>query len=192
MLTASDRLSTDGALSPDQSQVTLWLYQPGLYGRDALYSVWRAMEDDGATQQAFWDRAFYPDTCGDLASFIKVFDGTPGVHLAMVQGPPDQKLIGCIWVSDLMPGHQAFISIWMQRQSRAYAMEAGRQALDYVFAAWHLKQIWAVTPWQRALALGIRLGFHHVACLPQYCRFPTRTYDVHVLRLTKEAWHGTS
>ena len=177
--------STAGASSPE---IRLWPYVPGVYRRDALYRVWALMEQDGETIRAFWDRASSPETCADLASFIKTFDGVPTTQLAMVEGPGG--LIGCIWCSEIMIGHQAFISIWMRKDSRTYAQAAAIQAITHAFQAWELRQLWAITPWHNALALAVRLGFEHIATLPDYCRFPDRSYDAHVLRLTKETWHG--
>lgn len=190
MQTVPIKSSMDGAPSPDVGTVKLWPYLPGVYGRDCLYRVWAAMEAEGATHRAFWDRASFPDTCGDLASFIKAFDGNPSTQLALVEGPPDQRLIGCIWVSDVIPTHQAFISIWMKRGSQEHAIDAGRQVIDYSFATWNLRQLWAVTPWQRAMALAVRLRFRRVAVMPEYCRYGEHLYDVHVLRLTKEQWNA--
>ena len=168
----------------------LWPYVPGVYGRDALARVWQVLEREGLIQKAFWDRAITPETCGDLASFIKTFDGNPSTQLAMIEGPPDGKLIGCIWCSEIVPQHQAFISIAVTKAGRPSAMEAGVHAITYAFRSWSLHQLWAITPWHGALALATQLGFQKVATLPDYCRFPDRVYDAHLLRLTKEAWHG--
>lgn len=181
------RPSTDGVSSPE---VTLWPYAPGVYGRDALHRVWSLMEAEGATKRVFWERAMTPETAGDLASFIKTFDGVPSTQLALVSGE-EGSLIGCIWVSDVTPGHQAFISIWMSKAGLPYSMEASRKALDYSFTQWSLAQLWAVTPWHRALALAVRLGFKKVGTMPAYCRWPSGPLDVHILRLTKEQWYGT-
>src|ERR1044071_1776955 len=77
MLMTKDNSSTVGAPSPDAltgAVVRLWPYAPGVYGRDALYRVWKLMEDDGATKRAFWDDA-HVQTGGDLVSFVTMFNG---------------------------------------------------------------------------------------------------------------------
>lgn len=188
MSIVQDRSSIVGALSPETTTVKLWPYAPGFYGRDALYRVWLAMEEAGDTQRAFWDRAMWPEIGGDLASFIKAFDGVPTTVLLLVEGPPAQQLIGCLWLSELIKDHQAFLSIWMSKSGRPYAREASKQAIDYAFTGWNLAQLWAITPWAGAANLARRMGFERVAVLPDYCRFPETNYDVTVLRLTKARW----
>ena len=184
-----ERSSIVGVASPETAIVRLWPYQPGVYGRDALYQVWRAMEDAGETAKTFWGGALTPETCGDLAWFMKMFDD--GAHrLAFVERLEDHVCIGFIWLSDLVVEHQAFLSIWMSQAGRAMAVEAGRQAVAYAFATWHVQQLWGLTPWHRAKALAAQIGFRQVATLPGFCRFPDAVYDVHVLRLTKEEWHA--
>lgn len=190
MLTATDRSSTGGASSPEHPTVCLWPYVPGVYGRDALYRVWKAMEEEGAIPSAFWDRAMHPETCGDLASFIKTFDGNPSNVLLMVQGVLNGSCIGCLWLSEIVPDHQAFLSIWMSRKFRHSAREASRQAIDYAFTTWNLAQLWAITPWSGAMNLAKRMGFKHEAILPEFCRFPNHNYDVHVLCLKKVRWEN--
>ena len=190
MLTATDKSSTAGASSPETGIVRLWPYVPGVYGRDALYRVWRAMENEGAMPHAFWDRALHPETCGDFTSFIRTFEGSATTVLFMVEGPPGHGLIGCLWLSEIMPNHQAFLSIWMARKFRRFAREASRQAIDSAFSMWNFQQLWAITPWAAARNLALHMGFRREALLPAFCRFPEQHYDVHVLRLTREVWNG--
>ena len=185
MLTTSDKLSTAGASSPDAvATVRLWPYAPGVYGRDALYRVWKLMEDDGATVQAFWDDQM---AC-DLASFIKTFDGAPNKVLLLIERTDTGHLCGCFWVTQITPGHQAFVGMWMHSEARgALSVEAAKKALAYTFDAGGFRQLWALTPWHRAGALCRRTGFRAVAQLPQ---FTNDRRDVTVYRLTKEAFHG--
>lgn len=187
-----DNSSTVGAPSPDVltgQTVRLWPYVPGVYGRDALYRVWKLMEDDGATKQAFWDEACF-ETGGDLASFIKAFDG-PQRLLLMIENIETGQLCGCFWVSQMVSGHQAFISMWMHKSARgASAVEAARLALQYTFAAGDFRQLWALTPWIGAGALCRKMGFVLTADLPQFCHWQQNFLNVSVYRLTKEAWDG--
>src|SRR6476469_4322939 len=93
--TTTAPLSTPGAPSPNPvegARVRLWPYTPGLFGmRDTLYRVWKLMEDDGATPLAFWDETGFA-TSGDLASFIRAFDGVPGKVLILVERKDTQQL----------------------------------------------------------------------------------------------------
>lgn len=190
MLTATDKSSTAGVPSPDRltgPTIRLWPYVPGVYGRDALYRVWKAMEDDGATKQTLWDEA-HLEAGADLVSFVQLFNSTQRL-LLMIERVDTGLLCGCFWVSQMTLGHQAFVSMWMQKGSRgAYSVEAARLALAYTFAAGAYQQLWALTPWVSAGALCHQMGFALVAVLPQFCWWPPRMKDVHVYRLTREAF----
>lgn len=183
MLTTMTNTSTAGASSPDTltgALVRLWPYAPGVYGRDALYRVWKLMEDDGATKQAFWD-----DAQGDLVSFVQMFAG-PERLLLMIERIDTGTLCGCFWVSQMVPGHQAFVGMWMQRWHRGpVTVDAARLALDYVFAAGNFRQLWALTPWLSGMAICRRMGFEDVAVLPKFCRDGETERAVHVYRLRR-------
>ena len=173
------------------SLVRLWPYVPGIYGRDTLYRIWRAMEDDGSTHQAFWDAGVPSVSAADLGSFAKAFHDTTTKILFMVESQDTQTLVGAIWFTHIMPSHQATASIWMTKQARgAMTRQASACALDYAFTAWDVRQVWCETPWPAARALARRLGFSHVASLPEYCAFDGQYLDVHVYRITKEHYHG--
>lgn len=192
MLTPTDQCSTAGALSPDAltgEGVRLWPYAPGVYGRDALYRVWRLMEEDGATKQAFWDEA-HPETGADLVSFVRLFSDTSKM-LLMIERTDTGKLCGCFWVSQMIPGHQAFVGMWMQAGSRgALSVEAARLALAYTFQWGSFHHLWALTPWPTAGALCRRVGFTFVATLEAFCVWKGRAIPVRLYRLTKEAFDG--
>lgn len=191
---APDKPCTAGALSPDLltgSLVRLWHYQPGVYGRDALYRVWKLMEDDGATKRAFWDEA-YLDTGGDCASFISAFEGAANKILLLVERLDTGLLCGCIWVTQVVPGHQAFTSQWMQRSARGRrSLEAAQLVLRGLFEVVRVQQVWAMTPWLAAGALCRRLGFVQQATLPDYCIWEYKTIDVTLYRLTKAQWEDS-
>lgn len=146
------------------------------------------MEQEGSTLKAFWDRGTTPETCADLASFIKTFDGNPSMQLAMVE--VDGQIAGFLWLSEIIIGHQAFISIWMRKEYRQYAEAASRLVIQQAFDTYQLTQLWVLTPWQRAKALAVRTGFTQVGTMPGFCRIVDTSYDVHILRLTKEQWNG--
>jgi len=190
MLTTMDKSCTDGVSSPDLltgTTVRLWPYVPGVYGRDALYRVWRLMEDDGATKQAFWDEA-YLETGGDLASFVQAFSATNKL-LLMIERRDTKALCGAFWVTQMVPGHQAFVGMWMQKGSRGrYSKEAARLALTYTFSTGQFRQLWALTPWSSAYALCLRMGFMPTALLDEFCHWQNDYKNVWVLRLTKEAF----
>lgn len=163
----------------------LWHYVPGVYGRDALYRVWRLMEDDGATKQAFWDDA-YLATGGDCASFICAFEGAANKILMLVERLDTGQLCGCIWVTQIVPGHQAFTSQWMQKSARGRrSVEAARLVLRGLFEVVQVRQVWAMTPWRAAGALCQRLGFVHMTTLQDYCLWESEPKDVALYRLTK-------
>ena len=192
MLTTSPTLSTAGALSPDAltgASVRLWPYAPGVYGRDALYRVWKLMEDDGATKQALWDEAYLP-TGGDLNSFIRAFDTTQKL-LLLIERTDTQALCGAFWVAQMSPGHQAFVSLWMQKGARGVpTTDAARLALRYTFEVGQFRQLRALTPWDTAEGLCLRMGFTLVAELEDFCQWRTEYKVVHLLRLTREAFDG--
>lgn len=181
-----------GALSHDLltgEHVRLWPYAPGVYGRDALYRLWRLMEDDGATKQAFWDEAHY-ESGADLVSFVKLFGGSNRL-LLMIERIETGKLCGCFWVSQMTAGHQAFVGMWMRRGSRgSLSIESAQLALRYTFESGGFRQLWALTPWANAAVLCRQMGFHEIACLPEFCQWETGYKDIHMLRLTKEAFDG--
>lgn len=166
----------------------LWHYQPGVYGRDALYRVWRLMEDDGATKQAFWDEADRA-TGGDLASFVCGFEGATNKLLMLVERLDTGKLCGCLWVTQIVPGHQAFIGQWMQQEARgAMAVEAAHLTIKGLFDVVGVQQVWAFTPWLGAGALCRRMGFTKLATLPNYCQWEGRGKDVALYQLTRARW----
>lgn len=172
----------------ETATVRLWPYAPGVYGRDALYRVWKLMEDDGATKQAFWDEAMW-ETGGDLASFMRGFDG-PQKLLLLIERVDTGQLCGCFWVTQMSLGHQAFVGMWMQSGARgALSVEGARLSLRYTFDVTEAKQLWALTPWPKAAALCIRTQFELVAILPDFCRWEGKDKDVRVYRLTREAFH---
>jgi RimJ/RimL family protein N-acetyltransferase len=109
----------------------------------------------------------------------------------MIERLDTGQLCGCFWVSQMVPGHQAFVGMWMKQEARGlYSIEAAAQALRYTFEAGQFRQLWALTPWANAAALCQRMGFQAVASLDDFCLVGTRTKSVHVFRLTKEAWNG--
>lgn len=188
-----DKSSTASASSLDRltgKTVRLWPYVPGVYGRDALYRVWKMMEDDGGTRQAFWDETD-PETGGDLASFIKAFDGTKNRLLLMVEGLDAKQLIGCIWFAEIAVGHQAFGSIWMHKMARGQrTLEACSLALRHAFESFQLRQVWSITPWPTAGMLCERLGYREVTRLPDFCKRGEDFLDVMIYRVTKEQCDG--
>lgn len=183
-----------GALNPDAltgQAVRLWPYAPGVYGRDALYQVWKMMEEDGATKQAFWDEA-HLENGADLASFVQMFSG-PQRLLLMIERRETGKLCGCFWVSQMVPGHQAFVGMWMRKSARgACSTEAAQLALAYTFEIGAFRQLWALTPWVNAAVLCQQMGFVEIACLPEFCQWASDYKDIHVLRLTREAFDGVN
>ena len=179
----------DGAPSPSADRVRLWPYAQGVYGRDALYRVWKAMEEDGATHQAFWDEPS-GEMGADLANFVRLFSGADRV-LLMIERTDTGNLCGCFWVSQMTPGHQAFVGMWMHNEARGgLSVEAARLALQYTFEMGHFRQLWALTPWPAAGALCRATGFALVARLKDFCQWEQAYKDVQIFRLTKEAWDG--
>jgi hypothetical protein len=182
----TDKSSTvSGPLLPEPlvgESVRLWPYAPGCYGKDALYRVWKAIEDDGAMAHAFWD-----DPAGELGSFVRAFDGVAGKLLVMVEHVKDQQLGGLIWLTNLVVGHQAFVSMWMRKDYRGpVALEAAKLFLPPIFALYDLQQMWAVTPWAKAGAMCQRVGFKRWCLLPGYCQWEGQPKDVQLYRLKRE------
>lgn len=147
------------------------------------------MEEDGATRLSFWDETGV--TGGDLASFIKAFDGTTNV-LLMIERRESKALCGAFWVTQIHPGHQAFVSMWMRHEHRGtVTVEAAALALSYTFDSLAVQQVWSITPWFNAGALCRHMGFEQVAVLPEFCQLAVGTGDVFLYRLTKDRWnHG--
>jgi RimJ/RimL family protein N-acetyltransferase len=174
--------------------VRLWPYTPGVFGvRDLLYRVWKLMEEDGATALAFWDETGF-STSGDLNSFVRAFDGAPGKVLILVEridiDPP--QLCGAIWLTNLVYGHQGFVSMWMTKDTRgAIAKDAATLVLPSLFTLFNLQQLWAVTPWANAGAMCRRVGFKRWCLLPSYCQWEGHPKDVQLYRLTREQIRGT-
>ena len=192
MLTTPAPSFTAGALSPDGltgSLVRLWPYAPGVYGRDALYRVWKAMEDDGATKQAFWDDT-HPETGADLVSFVKLFSGTDRV-LLMIERLDTGKLCGCFWGGQVAIGHQAFVGMWRCKEARgACSVDAARVALRYTFQVGAFQQLWALTPWRVAGVLCRKMGFEPSGILQKFCQDGPYGRDVTIYHLAQEVFYG--
>lgn len=190
MLTTTDKLSTDGALSHNVSTdgtVRIWPYESGAYGRDALYRVWKLMEDDQATKACFWDEAHY-ESGADLCSFIQSFEGVKDKQLLMIERCDTGLLCGCFWIGQIRLNHQAFVSMWMQQSARGPMSGAAAQiALQYTFRRWNLRQVFAMTPWAIAGTLCRMMGFTRIAVMPEFCQWTDGTFlPVSLYRLTKE------
>ena len=156
MQTLINKSCTAGELSPDAltgPTVRLWPYAPGVYGRDCLYRIWRLIEDEDCAARCFWDQAILPATAGDLANFIKAFEGVSNRLLLMVEVLNGSRLVGCCWFTEIQVGHQAFGSIFMVKTARGpMAEEAARLAIGYIFTLADLEQLWGLTPWPEAAA----------------------------------------
>lgn len=179
--------STVGAPDPlGGDHVRLWPYAPGVFGRDALYKVWKLMEEDGATPYAFWDETGFA-TSGDLACFIRSFDGVAGKLVVMVEHLQTQQLCGAIFFVNMVQGHQAYVTMWMAKAYRGVlALEAAQLVLPPVFRMFAWQQLWAVTPWPNAGAMCRRVGFQRWCLLPGYCQWEGKAKDVWLYRLTRE------
>lgn len=181
----TDKSSTLSGHAPDPlvgEHVRLWPYAPGFYGKDAIYRMWKCIEDDGSMHSAFWD-----DAEGDLAGFVRAFDGVPGKLLVMVEHVAEQQLCGAIWLTNLVVGHQAFVSMWMRKEYRGpMALEAAKLFLPPIFRFYDLQQLWAVTPWPAAGAMCRRVGFKRWVVLPGYCQWDGKPKDVWMYRLKRE------
>lgn len=166
----------------------LWPYAPGAYGRDALYRIWKLMEEDDATRYAFWDDTGFA-TSGDLATFVRAFDGAPGKLLVMVERTDMARpqLCGAIWLTNMVYGHQAFVSMWAAKSARGpIALEAATLVLPSLFRFFDLQQLWAITPWANAAAMCRRVGFKKWVILPGYCRWEGQIKNVWMYRLRRE------
>lgn len=190
----TEQSSIAGASNPSTAEsVRVWPYQSGMYGRDALYRVWKLMEDDGATKQAFWDEALDEDGA-DLASFARTFDNSPSKRLLMIERIDTGLLCGAFWVMQIQPGHQAFVGMWMHTDSRGpLSVEAAHKSLRLTFEAWSLVQVWAMTPWKSAGALCRKMGFKKEATFHKFCQFESGSFlPVSLYRLEREAFNGIS
>ena len=168
--------------------VRIWPYEPGAYGRDTLYRVWKLMEDDQATRACFWDEANL-ETGADLASFIQAFEGVTSKQLLMIERCDTGLLCGCFWVTQIQPNHQAFVSMWMHSDARGpMSGVAAHMALNYTFTRWNLGQVFAMTPWANAGALCRMMGFSRTAVLPDFCKWTDGKFlPVSIYRLVREA-----
>mgnify|MGYP001559356118 CR=1 FL=1 len=173
--------------------VRLWPYEPGAYGRDTLYRVWKLMEDDQATRDCFWDEANL-ETGADLGSFIQAFEGVASKQLLMIERCDTGMLCGCFWVAQIQPNHQAFVSMWMHKDARGpMSGKAAHMALNYTFTRWNLMQVFAMTPWASAGTLCKMMGFTKTAVLPDFCKWTDGSMlPVSLYRLTKEGFDGLS
>lgn len=150
------------------------------------------MEEHGDTRRAFWDEAML-DTGGDLASFIKAFDGATNKLLLLIARTDTNKLCGCFWASQIQMGHQAFVGMWMQSASRgSLTVSAAQAALRYTFDTIQARHLWALTPWAHAGTLCRRMGFRAVSVLPEFCQWDSCWKDVTIYRLTRRDFDGIS
>lgn len=161
-------------------------YVRGHVARDALYWMWRAMEEDAAADKVFHGQlpGNLPFSLrGDLPAFCAYFS-EPGRLTAMVFPRPPEELAGFIWFDDLVPGFRANANLFFRRKYRgAVALEAGKLALRYAFEGLGLQELWAFTPWREAAGYARRLGFQPVATLPKIVQAGEQRADMQVLRL---------
>src|SRR5881296_2120366 len=173
--------------------VRVWPYQRGTYVRDAIYGLWRMVENSQAGHRLFWGSQEPEAIHGDLTAFCEFFDPirNPGRLLLIVQAIETNAVAGFIWFDDLIPSFRAFGSIFMLPQFRgAPSREAVHLGLRYAFEVQDWQSVWAATPWGEAAKLLADSGFSCVALLPELALVKGEPKTVSIYRITKESSHG--
>jgi RimJ/RimL family protein N-acetyltransferase len=169
--------------------VRLWPYQRGAYARDAIYALWRMVENSKAGHKLFWG-SHDPDAIhSDLTAFCEFFDPirNPGRLLLMVQTIETNTLAGLIWFDDIIPKFRAFGSIFILPQYRGEASrEAVHVALRFAFEVQEWQSVWGVTPWPEAAKLIEKAGFERLAILPNFALVQGQPKSVFIYVISKE------
>ncbi len=162
--------------------VKLWPYLTGVYSRDILGRLWQMIEQHGDGPRLFWGNAAPLDVRMDLPAFCAFFS-TDTRALLFITQPDGEAIIGCAWWEEIIPGHQAFGSIYLIPSYRGRAaLEAINLGTQWAFDQFDLRQVWAVTPWPAAAALITRAGYERMATLPDFARVTDEVHDVGVFR----------
>lgn len=159
--------------------VRLWPYALGLFPRDILARVWRAMEAEEAWPRVFWWQTL-PDTQkGDLAAFAGYMQHRIPL---IVQDQATRHLAGLVWFDEAIQGLRCNISVWYRKTAwGAPAHEAGGIATRYAHQALGFPQVWGITPWRLAKYHALRCGYKEVATFPRYVRLNEKPMPLYFL-----------
>lgn len=168
----------------------LWLYERESFPRDALYLLWRLVEDERGAPTLFYPQGAESHR-GDLVDFVSTFSG-PGRMLLVAQSLGEAPtLMGMIWFDQIEVGRRANVNIFFRKAHYGPpVMDLSRLALAWAFETLRLASVWAFTPWPVAGQLCQRMGFGKVAALPEFVTVGDTPLEVHVWRLRKEDFHG--
>jgi hypothetical protein len=156
-------------------------YRRAAFPRDALWSLWAAMEADGGARAVFY--ASPEATRGDLVDFVRAMEPPgPGGAAALVAHEGGEA-VGLLWFTDVVPGVRAAVNLWYARRRRGpRAVATTAAACDWAEGALGVPAVWGYTPWPAARAHGERAGFRLVAELPGYVALDGARRPMYVLR----------
>lgn len=181
---------------PLQGQhVRLDIYSRADYPPDTLYTLWKAMQLDKATDKVFTQApgdSAEPQTLGDLVDFVRMFEPQGQQRVLLIAtsvkgaGATDADLAGMVWFDDFLGGRCAINAFYRRRYWGHPAREATRLALRWGFDAFAVPAIWAYTPWANAASHAEAVGMSKVARLPDYLVIGGTPRDLVILRMRKE------
>ena len=138
---------------------TIYPYARGLwYPPDTLYAVYAAMVADRSLR-----RVLYAEKYLDLEAFCAYFQGA-ALYIAVT--PDNNTVLGAVWFTGVTE-QKSNIGIWAVRRMRGLmAQQMVDRVCTFAFQLYGWRTIWGKTPWTAALYLGLRIGFEHVATVP--------------------------
>ena len=173
---------------PLETEDTLLIpYARGVYARDALYHVWRLMEDEGLNQRVFWSqRCSNEQVRGDLIEVVRFFESwDPPRYLVIPKDKQTGALMGLVWFDH--GGHVGQIGVCYRQAFRGKrCQEATRLACAYAYAAFGFSHLYGFTPFKEAVRHVRPLGWRRVGTLPQYAMVDGQERDIYVMMHSKE------
>lgn len=168
-------------------QVQLLPYAPDVMPDDFLWYAWQRFRDDGTLPRLFWQQP----TATSFKDFVLYWEHRAAIFFVATHEP---RILGMVWLSDVVRWHRAEIGIGMYRHVRrdgiAWQPQMTREAvwllLEWATQAQKLTRFWIRTPWREASRLARACGATKSGVLPGYHLWQGRTYDVELWTLHRD------
>jgi hypothetical protein len=179
-------MSEDSPFRPRRGRhATVVPYVRGQSPRDELLRWWLLMEEHGGQQELFWSAPGRLEAQrGDPLAFAEAFSR----RLACAcYDHASEQLIGFTWVERLHPRHHGHFGMYfIPYTTTAVRREATSLMTTAIFTVvTTLPCLFAMTPWDWALAHWLALGWQQVATLPGFAVVDDQCRDLYVLRLER-------